>query len=126
MAIDISKQISYWGSGAQDDLETAELLIDKGKILEGLFFLHLSLEKALKSLVVKATRQYPPRIHNPILLTKEAKIELSTENQEFMADMNRFCLHGRYPEPDWPKPCIAEATEYLTKSKELASWLMSQ
>lgn len=39
------KQIEYWLNGAKEDLETAEILISKGKILHGLFFCHLTIEQ---------------------------------------------------------------------------------
>ena len=51
--IDIKKQIQYWIEGAEDDLSAAELLIREKRILQGLFFCHLVVEKAIKAHVVK-------------------------------------------------------------------------
>lgn len=53
--INISKQIQYWQKGAYDDIETAKILIENGKLVHGLFFCHLSIEKIVKALVVKTT-----------------------------------------------------------------------
>lgn len=36
--INIDKQIEYWAKGADDDLLTAELLIQEKRILHGLFY----------------------------------------------------------------------------------------
>ena len=47
--INIQKQIDYWIRGAEDDLVTADLLIRGMRILHGLFFCHLVIEKSLKS-----------------------------------------------------------------------------
>ena len=45
--IEIQKQIKYWINGAEDDLLTAELLIQERRILHGLFFCHLVIEKGI-------------------------------------------------------------------------------
>lgn len=55
MTFNIEKQIDYWKSGADNDLETAEILIQNKKFVQGLFFCHLCIEKITKALVVKAT-----------------------------------------------------------------------
>jgi HEPN domain-containing protein len=47
--IDLKKQLDYWTKGAEDDLVTAELLIRENRILHGLFFCHLVIEKAIKA-----------------------------------------------------------------------------
>ena len=69
--INTNKQIEYWIEGAKNDLEAAELLIKNGKILHGLFFCHLSIEKAIKAFVVKETKEVPPGSHNLIYLSEK-------------------------------------------------------
>ena len=39
--INVQKQIDYWINGAVDDLETAEILIERKRMLHGLFFVTL-------------------------------------------------------------------------------------
>ena len=46
--LDIAKQIDYWLSSSESNIETAEILINSGKYLEGMFFCHLSVEKILE------------------------------------------------------------------------------
>lgn len=53
--IDFEKQIVYWIRSAVDDLETAKIPIEKNRLLHGLFFCHLVIEKAIKAHVVKST-----------------------------------------------------------------------
>jgi len=53
--IDKIKQIEYWIEGAEEDLSTAELLIREKRILHGLFFCHLVIEKAIKAHIVKTS-----------------------------------------------------------------------
>jgi HEPN domain-containing protein len=67
--INVEKQVDYWMSGAEGDLESAEILIDKKRLLHGLFFCHLVIEKAMKAHVVKQTNTIAPRSHNLIYLS---------------------------------------------------------
>ena len=60
------KQVEYWTLSASSDLSTAELLIEHNKILHGLFFCHLVLEKALKAKYVKFNSKLAPKNHNLI------------------------------------------------------------
>jgi HEPN domain-containing protein len=62
--IELERQIAYWKSGAFDDLETAKVLIDKDRLLHGLFFCHLVIEKIIKAHVDKQTKEFAPRTHN--------------------------------------------------------------
>jgi HEPN domain-containing protein len=83
--VDIIKQIAYWKECSISNLETAEILISKKKYVEGLFFSHLSIEKILKALVVKATKEIPPKSHNLEYLSKLAEIDITDEQKIFMS-----------------------------------------
>lgn len=43
--IDVAKQIAFWQNGADEDWIVANHLIYTQKIRNGLFFLHLAIEK---------------------------------------------------------------------------------
>lgn len=126
MLPDIKKQIKYWRDGAVDNLETADILIEKGKRLEGLFFCHLALEKALKAHVTKTTEDVPPKTHNLKKLADLTEIDFKEKDYELFAKMMEFQLEGRYPEvalkPPDKKTCIG----YLKKLKEFVEWLSAQ
>jgi HEPN domain-containing protein len=81
--IKIKKQIDYWINGAEDDLKTASLLIRERRILHGLFFCHLVIEKAIKSHVVKASGEVAPRSHNLIYLTEKQSWNLIMRQKYF-------------------------------------------
>lgn len=70
--MDTKKQVEYWITNAENDLETAKLLIDNRKILHGLFFCHLVIEKAIKAHVVIETKEIPPKSHNLIYLSERS------------------------------------------------------
>lgn len=44
--INIEKQIEYWKKSAVSDIDTAGILLRSNKLLNGLFFSHLTIEKA--------------------------------------------------------------------------------
>ena len=113
------RQIEYWINTAQDDLETAELLINSNKILHGLFFCHLSVEKAIKAHIVRCTANVPPKIHNLAFLLEKTDLKFN-EHQLLLCDKLMFYqLEGRYPE-FYPKvPSKQESEQLLQQSKEL-------
>jgi len=121
--INLDKQIKYWIESSDNDLETAELLINSKKILHGLFFCHLSVEKAIKAHVVKVINNVPPRSHNLIYLREKAKIEWEEENDIFLGILMKYQLEGRYPDYNPSIPSNEKVNEYLNKTKELVKWL---
>ena len=126
LKLDIPKQLAYWRSGAVDNLETAEILIEKGKLMEGLFFCHLTIEKALKAHVTKATSDVPPKTHNLKRLADLAGLTFKESYYEFLATMMEFQIEGRYPEITIKSPSKKVSSSYLKKSKEFVEWLNVQ
>lgn len=123
MMINLDKQIEYWVEGADSALDTACILIKKKKFLHGLFFCHLTIEKIIKALAVKATSQIPPKSHNLFLLLENTGIEMKDEDAEFFGILMKYQLEGRYPDynPQVPEKKIVK--EYLKKTSEMLSWL---
>jgi HEPN domain-containing protein len=124
--LDIPKQVEYWRSGAVDNLETAEILLEKGKRLEGLFFCHLAIEKALKAHVAKITCDVPPKTHNLKRLADLAGLTFKGSDYELLARMMEFQIEGRYPEMTTKSPNKKDCTSYLKKAKEFVEWLNVQ
>jgi HEPN domain-containing protein len=122
----IEKQIEYWYQGAIDDLETAEILIDKKKILHGLFFCHLATEKILKAYFVKCTTNHPPKTHNLFFLLENLEIEINEETEIFLGLLMKYQLEGRYPDykPEIPSNDLAK--EYFLKSKNFVKWIKNK
>jgi HEPN domain-containing protein len=121
--IDIKKQIDYWIKGAEDDLITADLLIKEKRILHGLFFCHLVIEKAIKAHVVKTSEEVPPRSHNLIYLSEKADMEFDEETEIFLGILMKYQLQGRYPDYNPVLPDILKVNEYFEKTKTLLKWL---
>jgi len=121
--INIQKQIDYWINGAEDDILTAEILISRNRLLHGLFFCHLVIEKAIKAHIVKSTKEIAPRSHNLILLSEKAKIEFENDNDIFLGVLMKYQLQGRYPDYNPVKPNNKNVQDYFNKTKELLQWL---
>ena len=81
------------------------------------------MEKALKAIVVKTTRDHPPRIHNLIRLKELARLELISDFEDILSEFNLYNLHGRYP--DFPEAHIAKELADIDykRGKEVFKWL---
>jgi HEPN domain-containing protein len=124
--IDIEKQIRYWQTGASEDWQVAEELVELGRTRHGLFFAHLALEKVLKAAVCRFTDDLPPRIHALLRLADRANLELPEEQRTFLARFDRYQVEGRYPEL-WPAaPDIETARAELEHGREVFEWLSRQ
>jgi len=122
--VDISKQIQYWKAAAIEDWDVARQLLDSGKTRYALFFVHLALEKALKSLVCKRINDLAPRIHNLNRLAEMARLEVSDDYSDILSEMMAFHVEGRYPDSLSEPPTMKEAVEYYNRGREVFQWLM--
>ena len=124
--MDIDKQITYWVQGAENDIETADLLIRNKRLLHGLFFCHLVIEKIIKAHVVRVTHNIPPKSHNLLWLLEKTNMKLDVEDMDFLGLLMNYQLEGRYPEY-YPSPLsLKECQNYLSKTKSLLKCLKSK
>lgn len=121
--INVEKQIEYWINGADDDLITAGLLIRENRILHGLYFCHLVIEKALKAHVVKTSGEIAPRSHNLIYLIEKAKLNLDNDSEIFLGILMKYQFQGRYPDYNPVIPAEIIVNQYFEKTKSLLKWL---
>ena len=90
---------------------------------------HLSLEKALKGLIVKQLDKVHSKIHNLIFMADELSLELSKEQLEFVYKLNALSITTRYPEElkKLIKVYNFETTEQiLNDTKEIQQWIKKQ
>ena len=90
--IDIQKQIDYWRDQAISDMETAEILIEKKKLLHGLFFCHLVIEKILKAHYVRSKEEIPPKTHQLNYLAKNSELAFSPGQLDFLGILMKYQL----------------------------------
>lgn len=121
--MDIEKQIDYWRTGSDEDLAAAESLREKGHFRHSLFFAHLALEKMLKALVVRQTKDDPPRIHSLIRLAKCAGLPLDQEREDLLREFGEYQLEGRYPDSQQLRLSAPYVRQELRRAQEILAWL---
>lgn len=97
---DVTKLVEYWVKTAEHDYDTAISLFHGRRYPDCLFYGHLVLEKILKAISVLKAKKHPKPIHNLLVLLEDSGIssELTKEEIEFLAEVNRFNIKARYPD----------------------------
>lgn len=109
--------IEYWFESADSDYETMKVLYNNKKNTWCLFIGHLVIEKLLKGLYAKNNSENPvaPKIHNLILLSQKANLEVPIEIREKIQVINTFNISARYD--DYKKNFDKKCTDDYTKNK---------
>lgn len=123
--------IKYWFESSDNDYETMKVLYNNKKNTWCLFIGHLVIEKLLKGLYAKNNPENPiaPKIHNLILLSQKANLEVPTEIRKKIQTINTFNISARYD--DYKKSFDAKCTEDYTLEQvknieEVRKWLKEQ
>jgi len=129
VTFDVDKTIKYWLDSAMYDLETGKSLLEIKRFPYALFFGHLALEKVLKALVVKTTKEHAPYTHSLTLLAKKTKIELPESIIDQLAEYTEFHIESRYPDEkmDFYKKSTDEFSNKKFKEiEDLYTWLIQK
>jgi HEPN domain-containing protein len=92
------KSYEEWFFQSNYDIETAKSMFQSGRYIYCVFMCHLSLEKALKGLLIKIKNVFPPKTHNLSFLMESIGIEFSEEDKKFLFSLNKVSVPTRYPE----------------------------
>ncbi len=126
--VDLAK---YWFESADNDYETMKILYDNKKNTWCLFIGHLVIEKLLKGLYAKSNIDNPvaPKIHNLILLSQKANLEVPLQIREKIQIINTFNISSRYDDykKSFDRKCTDEYTlEQVKNIEEVQKWLKEQ
>ena len=128
--MNIQGRIAYWREGSDEDWDSAGRLINSGiEYHWAMFVMHLSIEKALKALIVKRTSREAPKIHNLVRLARLAKSTFTEQQVELLGYVTRYSLHTRYPEENQElrRETTREVAEsYRRQLGELRRWILAQ
>ena len=116
---------SEWFKQADYDMETAEFMYNGGRYFYSVFMCHLSIEKALKGLIIQKN-EIPPKTHNLLYLIEIINIELPENMYDFVFTLNRVSIVTRYPdnlERMLKEYNIDNTKEIVESGKELLKWL---
>jgi HEPN domain-containing protein len=126
---DVEQVKAYWLTEAQEAIQVADHLVEKGDHSYALFFGHLAIEKLLKGLYVAKLQEHAPPIHNLLRLAKVADLELNESVTESLITVTAFNIETRYPDVKraFRQKCTAEYTkQQMTIIRGLFEWLMSR
>ena len=123
--------INYWFESADNDYETMKILYNNKENTWCLFIGHLVIEKLLKGVYAKNNPNNPvaPKVHNLILLTQKANLEVSTEMRERIQIINTFNISARYDDykKSFDKKCTDDYTaKQVNNIEEVRKWLKEQ
>ena len=122
--------IQFWITQAEDDWQTVYILFEKKKYLQSLFFMHLAIEKIAKAFWIRDNdTNIPPKTHNLVYLISQTKVELSEDDKEFLLNINRFQIEGRYPDyvSQLYKICDDTFTsQTIAFTEKLKTWLLDK
>ncbi len=122
----MEKDVKYWLDLSEYDIKTADAMFKARRYLYVLFTCQQSIEKILKALVTKNTKQFPPKTHDLLKLVGLSKIDIDKTKKEFLLRLSFYYIETRYPQE------IAKiskdinrkmAFEYLKNTKALYRWL---
>lgn len=123
--------MEYWFKSADEDYDTMLYMKDGKKNTWCLFMGHLVIEKLLKGLYAKNNPNAPiaPKIHNLILLSQKANLEVPTEIREKIQTINTFNISARYDDykRTFDEKCTDDYTSEQVKNiEEVRKWLKEQ
>ncbi|SNQ60834.1 HEPN domain-containing protein [Candidatus Methanoperedens nitratireducens] len=118
-----------WFKQADYDMETAEFMFKGQRYFYAVFMCHLSIEKALKGLIIHKNKEAPPKTHNLLYLIEIINLELPEDMYDFVFTLNRVSVLTRYP--DNLQRMLNEynmdkTKEILEKARELLEWLKTK
>ena len=87
-----------WAAQSLYDIETAKAMLDTGRYLYVLFCCQQAVEKMLKALIAKRTRELPPRLHNLMRLAEVASLTIPEDTAHLFRRLTDFYIASRYPE----------------------------
>ena len=127
----IEEKVQHWLKMADRDVASAEYNINGKFNLNGGYFCHQAVEKALKARFVKLTDDTPPYTHDLLKLAKLTELYemMSDEQKGFIKRLDPLQIRARYQEykDHIEKELTDEASqEILTETKEMLSWIKSK
>lgn len=123
--------MEYWFKSADEDYDTMLYMKAGKKNTWCLFMGHLVIEKILKGLYAKNNVDDPiaPKIHNLILLSQKANLEVPKEIREKIQIINTFNISARYDDykRTFDEKCTDDYTSEQVKNvEEVRKWLKEQ
>ena len=123
------ENIDEWYLQSDYDFSAAEAMFASERYIYAIFMCHLSLEKALKGLYLKTTKEYPVKSHDLVYFVQKIQLEMNEKDFQFILRLNRLSIPTRYP--DDLKKLIQSYSkdrtyEILMTAKSIQQWIKQQ
>ncbi len=94
------EKVEYWLELCEDDLKTANILLENKQFLWMGFACHLIAEKAIKAAIASKTSDIPPKTHKLDKLAEQCGVysELNETQKDLLDKLIPLQIEGRYPE----------------------------
>ena len=132
MPLTVEEKYHYWLSYAQNDMDSAEVMIHSGRWFYAVFMCQQAIEKLVKGLYILYVDDNVPRLHdiNSIFdrFRDNLPEPLSDDRVELFDALSQFYLRSRYPDYTSALASIANsetAQSIYRKSKEAFQWLLT-
>jgi HEPN domain-containing protein len=125
------EKVQYWIDLSDEDVKTAEVMLNGKRYLYVGFMCHQVIEKIFKAAYAKQKEETPPFTHGLRYLAEKGNFweRCSDEQQKFIIRLDPFNVRARYP--DYKNSLAKEltdtvCTELLEQSKILQQWIKEQ
>lgn len=122
-------QIKHWINGAHEDWESALILIKSKRFVQGLFLIHLAVEKLLKAKWQQDNEGFPPKTHDLLFIQGQTDLDLDENTLALLNTINTWNLEGRYTDYKNSFYKLASSSyvrSYLNDVKELRKCLLEK
>jgi HEPN domain-containing protein len=115
-----------WMRQAEYDLETAEIIFERGRYIHAVFMCHLAVEKVLKAYYQFKFSEDPPKTHNLLYLAKQSELDLPNALSSYIDALSTLSVPTRYPSDlrsmmkDYNN---AKTRSTLDKGNEVITWI---
>ena len=132
MPLTMEDKFNYWFSYAQNDMDSAEVMLNGGRWFYTYFMCQQAIEKMVKGLYILYVDDNVPRLHdiNSIFARFNDKMpETLTDDRARLFDaLSQFYLRSRYPDYTSVLTSLITsetAKSVFEKSKEAFEWLLT-
>jgi HEPN domain-containing protein len=80
------KRFEFWKNGATEEITSTAVLLNNKELRQSLFFVHLSLEKILKTFNIKEKGEHPPITHSLKYIAEKIPLKLPEKYENFLIE----------------------------------------
>ncbi len=118
-----------WTEKGKYDLVTARAMLKSRRYVYVAFMCQQAIEKHLKAIFTKKTKNVPPYTHNLAALSQLIEVTCSEEDKYLLITLTNFYLNTRYPDfkqKMTEKIDRVKASDLLKKTEAFIKWLKKE